>query len=134
MLFLKYKTGGSRPAKRLSPSSLSDLVTGIERWGIRPMVINHRDHFRPRNHGESVYVRFGSIYLIAKKDVWVVLSRQNMHSLQVPSHANEIPFTADGFHPSEQELPEAHNSFDDTEDRFDSAFSSSIECPTIYCL
>ena len=57
-----------------------------------------------------------------------------MHSFQVPSHANEIPFTADGFHPSEQELSEAHNSLDDTEDRFDSTFSSSIDCPTVFGL
>ena len=63
-----------------------------------------------------------------------ILSRQNMHSLQVPSHADEIPFPADGFHPSKQELSEAHNSLDDAEDRFDSALSFGIDCPTVFCL
>ena len=57
-----------------------------------------------------------------------------MHSTQVLSHADEIPFPADGFHPSKQELSEAHNSLDDAEDRFDSAFSFGIDYPIVFCL
>ena len=63
-----------------------------------------------------------------------VLSCQNMHSLQIPSHADETPFTADGVHPSKQELSEAHNGLYDAEDRFDSALSFGIDCPTVFCL
>lgn len=57
-----------------------------------------------------------------------------MHSTQVLSHADEIPFPADGFHPSKQELSEAHNSLDDAKDRFDSAFSFGIDYPIVFCL
>ena len=57
-----------------------------------------------------------------------------MHSLQVPSHADQVPFSADGLHPAEGELSEAHNGLDDTEDWFDSAFSFGIDCSTVFRL
>jgi len=51
--------------------------------------------------GKSVIACLNDVCLVVKKAVLAVLSSQNMHSFQVPSHADEIPFTADGFHPSE---------------------------------
>lgn len=38
-----------------------------------------------------------------------------MHSHQVPSHADQLPFSADGLHSTEQELAETHNGLDRSE-------------------
>lgn len=54
-----------------------------------------------------------------------------MSPLQVPGHADQIPLSADGLHPSEQELAESPDGLDDAEDRFDGAFPFAVEGPTV---
>jgi hypothetical protein len=59
--------------------------------------------------------------------VWATLCCQGMQPFQVPGHADQIPLSTDGLHPAEQELPEAHDRLDDSENRFDGAFSFGVK-------
>lgn len=61
------------------------------------------------------------------KSFSAALGCQGMQPFQIPGHADQIPFSAGALHPSEQELPEAHDRLDDAEDRFNGAFSFGVK-------
>ncbi len=50
-----------------------------------------------------------------------------MQPFQVPGDANQVPFALHGLEATQQELAEAHDRFDDAEDRFHRALAFGIE-------
>src|SRR6201999_2071778 len=56
---------------------------------------------------------------------------QDEHPFHVPGHGHEVPLAPDVVYSSQQELPEAHDRFDDAKHRFWNLLAQCIKFPSL---
>jgi len=76
------------------------------------LFLGHKDNLRLFSCGKNIPIHFSY--------------PQGMHSLQIPSNADQTPFTLNGVQPAQQKLPEPLHLFNDAKDSFHCGFACGI--------